>query len=132
MPRQSPDARAARAWKIAGAKPKPPRHLSAPARRIWQAIVDDRPADWFRPGSLLLLEQLCEVTVAQRAALAQLAKTPADPDTIKTVRDFATIINSTAVKLRLSVQADVDRHSRKSEEQEPKADVLLGSWKRSA
>ena len=52
--------------------------MSAAARSIWRQIVADRPADWFRPGSLLLLEQLCEIMVAQRAALAQLARMPGD------------------------------------------------------
>ena len=104
--------------------------MSASAKRIWRAIVDDRPADWFRPGSLLLLEQLCEVMVAQREALAQLAKAPGDLDTIRAVKDFAGIINATAVKLRLSVQADVDRRSRRVDEKEPEAGVLLGGWER--
>ena len=106
--------------------------MSAPARRIWRAIVDDLPADWFRPGSLLLLEQLCCTMIAQRAALAQLGATPGDPDTIKAAKDYAGIINQTAAKLRLTVQADVDRRSRKLDEREPAADVLLGGWKRPA
>jgi phage terminase small subunit len=129
MPRISPAARAAAIWKTGGQKPRPPKHLSADAKRIWSEIVDDRPADWFRPGSLLMLEQLCEVMVAQRKALMQLAKNPNDPDTIRAVKDFAAIVNGTAVKLRLSVQADVDRRSRRVDEKEPGADVLLlGGW----
>jgi hypothetical protein len=106
--------------------------MTAPAKRIWRAIVHDRPTDWFRPGSLLLLEQLCGTMVAQRAALAQLAATPGDPDTIKAVKDYAGIINQTAAKLRLTVQADVDRRSRRTDEREPEENVLLGSWKRPA
>ena len=82
MPRISPAARAAAVWKAGGRKPTPPKHMSAAARSIWRQIVADRPADWFRPGSLLLLEQLCEIMVAQRAALAQLARMPGDSDTI--------------------------------------------------
>ena len=108
-------------WKGGGQKPPPPKHMPAQARRIWQAIVDDRPSDFFRPGSLLLLEQLCFVMVAQRAALAQLVQTPGDPDMIKAVK-----------KLRLTVQADVERHSRHVDEKEPAADVLLAGWKRPA
>jgi hypothetical protein len=106
--------------------------MPAQARRIWTAIVDDRPSDFFRPGALLLLEQLCCVMVAQRAALVQLAKTPGNPDLIKAVKDYATIVNSTAVKLRLTTQSDVERHSRKVDEKEPTADVLLAGWKQSA
>jgi hypothetical protein len=106
--------------------------MSTEAKRIWSAIVDDRPADWFRPGNLLLLEQLCEVMVAQRKAMAQLAKVPGDPEIIRAVKDFAAIVNGTAAKLRLTVQADVDRRSRRVDEKEPQADVLLGGWERPA
>lgn len=62
----------------------------------------------------------------------QLAKTPGNPDLIKAVKDYATIVNSTAVKLRLTTQSDVERHSRKVDEKEPTADVLLAGWKQSA
>jgi hypothetical protein len=132
MPRISPAARAAAIWKTRGQKPWPPKHMSTEAKRIWSAIVDDRPADWFRPGNLLLLEQLCEVMVAQRKAMAQLAKVPGDPEIIRAVKDFAAIVNGTAAKLRLTVQADVDRRSRRVDEKEPQADVLLGGWERPA
>ncbi len=132
MPRISPAARAAAVWKAGGRKPTPPKHMSAAARSIWRQIVADRPADWFRPGSLLLLEQLCEIMVAQRAALAQLARMPGDSETIRAVKDYAGILNATASRLRLTVQADVDRRSRKVDEQEPEDDVLLGCWRRSA
>ena len=70
--------------------------------------------------------------VAQRAALAQLARMPGDSDTIRAVKDYAGILNATASRLRLTVQADVDRRSRKVDEQEPEDDVLLGCWRRSA
>jgi hypothetical protein len=132
MPRISPAARAAAIWKTRGQKPSPPKHMSTEAKRIWSAIVDDRPADWFRPGNLLLLEQLCEVMVAQRKAMAQLAKVPGDPEIIRAVKDFAAIVNGTAAKLRLTVQADVYRRSRRVDEKEPQADVLLGGWERPA
>jgi hypothetical protein len=119
-------------WKGGVQKPGPPKHMPVHARRIWQAIVDDRPSDFFRPGALLLLEQLCCVMVAQRVALAQLAKQPDNPELIKAVKDYATIVNSTAVKLRLTTQADVERHSRKVDEKEAPPDVLLAGWKQSA
>jgi hypothetical protein len=134
MPRVSPAARATAVWRAGGSKPQPPNHLSAKARKIWQAIVDDRPADWFRPGYLLLLEQLCSTMVGQRAVLAELEQAPHDPELIKAAKDYAAIINATATKLRLTVQAELDRDSRKVHEKEPAADVLLGvtDWKRTA
>jgi hypothetical protein len=119
-------------WRSGGRKPSPPTHMSTAAKRIWRGIVTDRPVDWFRPGSLLLLEQLCEVMVAQRAALAQLAQDPGDVDAIRAVKDYAGILNVTASRLRLTVQADVERKSRKVDEREPAADVLLGGWQRPA
>jgi hypothetical protein len=132
MPRISPAARAAAIWRSGGRKPAPPRHMSTAAKRIWRGIVADRPIDWFRPGSLLLLEQLCEVMVAQRAALAQLARDPRDVDAIRAVKDYAGILNVTASRLRLTVQTDVERKSRKVDEREPAADVLLGGWQQPA
>jgi hypothetical protein len=134
MPRISPAARAAAMWKTGGQKPQPPKYLSAKARRIWQSIVDDRPVDWFRAGSLLLLEQLCSTMVGQREVLAQLEKDSGNPELLKVAKDYAMIINGTATKLRLTVQNDVERHSRHTDEKEPQADLLLGApdWKRTA
>jgi hypothetical protein len=129
MPRISPAARAAAAWKMGGRKPTAPAHIRGEARNIWQTIVGDRPADFFRPGSLLLLEQLCCTMVLQRVVLAQLADTPTDQSLIKAAKDYAGIVNQTATKLRLTVQEDVDRRSRKIDEREPAADVLLGGWR---
>jgi hypothetical protein len=37
-----------------------------------------------------------------------------------------------STKLRLTVQADVVRQSRKIDQREPKASVLLGGWERPA
>ena len=48
------------------------------------------------------------------------------------MKDYAGILNATASRLRLTVQADVDRRSRKVDEREPENDVLLGCWRRSA
>jgi hypothetical protein len=121
-------------WKGGGQKPAPPKHLSAKAKRIWQEIVNDRPADWFRPGSLLLLEQLCCTMVGQRDVLVQLERDPCNTNLMKVAKDYATIINATATKLRLTVQNDVHRDSRKIDEREPGSDPLLGSvsWGESA
>jgi hypothetical protein len=132
MPRISPAARVAAAWRSGGEKPGPPQGMSPQARRIWQEIVADRPADWFRPGSLQLLRQFCEVSVAQHAALADLTAAPDDDDVVARVKTLAGILNATSIKLRLSVQADVDRRSRRVDEREASADVLLGGWKQPA
>jgi hypothetical protein len=72
--------------------------------------------------------------VGQREVLAQLERAPSDPDLLKAAKDYAAIINATATKLRLTVQADFDRDSRRVNEKEPEADALLGvtDWKRTA
>jgi phage terminase small subunit len=131
MPRLTPVARAAEAWKTV-VKPKPPRHLSPAAKAVWKTIVGDRRGDWFRPSNLHLLEQLCETIVAQRAALAELRKSPTDKELVQTVGKLGSLTMGLSRQLRITVQADVDRRSRKADEQEPQASPLLGGWKRPA
>ena len=129
MPRLTPTARAAQAWKTSS-KPRPPRGMSRAARTVWRQIVEDRAGDWFRPSNLHLLEQLCETMVAQRAAMAGLRAAPTDKELVKTVCALGNLTVALSTKLRLTVQADVVRQSRKIDEREPAADVLLGGWKR--
>jgi phage terminase small subunit len=66
MPRQSAEARSAAVWREGGEHPKPPKHLSTAAKAVWREIVDCRPVDFFQPGALHLLEQLCVMVVAAR------------------------------------------------------------------
>ena len=106
------------------------RHVAA-ARGVWRQIVADRPADRFRSSSLLLLEQLCEIMVAQRAALAQLQAGRPIRFGHEGLR-LGILNDGLSSKLRLTVQADVVRRSRKVDEQEPKARCLLGGWRRPA
>jgi phage terminase small subunit len=119
MARQSVDAKAAAIWRTGGEHPQPPRFLSSEARKLWQAIVEDRPTDYFRPGSLELLEGYCEMVVAQRKNLKLLAADPANPDVIKVTKDLALVLNSTAVKLRLAVSSTSRPVDGKLVEREP-------------
>ncbi len=120
MPRISAEDRSASAFRAGGERPEPPKRMTAPAKELWREIVADRPIDFFRPGSLSLLEKYCQVTVEDRRIVRRLARMRVDD------ADYAswhkvTVANSAMCmslgsKLRLTVQADVDRHSRKIEE----------------
>ena len=106
--------------------------MSPAARAVWRRIVDDRPGDWFRASNLHLLEQLCEAVAAQREVLAKLQAAPTDKELVKTVTALGNLTIALSTKLRLTVQADVVRQSRKIDQREPKANVLLGGWERPA
>ena len=97
MARVSPAARAAAAWrsggKVAGATPA---HVQR-GEAYLAAIVNDRPPDWFRPGSLELLEQLCEVVIAQRAASRSWRRRPPIPRRSRS-KSLAGIVNSTRLR----------------------------------
>jgi hypothetical protein len=105
MPRASPEARAAAAWRGGGRHPKPPRFLSAGAKDLWREIVEERPIDFFRSGALTLLTQFCEMAVAQEVNLRAMQENPLNPKYQRLVRDMANSLNMTAAKLRLSIQS---------------------------
>jgi hypothetical protein len=105
--------------------------MSAAAKTVWREIMDDRPVDWFRPGSLELLEQFCEVVVQQRNKLRDLRKAPPEDyaDVLKATKDLAAMSTLLATKLRITVIADVHPRSGKIAEKGDAAtapDRLLG------
>jgi phage terminase small subunit len=83
MPRISAEARTAAHWQGGGQHPKPPSDLSNAAKAVWREIVDCRPVDFFRPGALHLLEQLCVATVAARHVAKLIEDDPANPEYIQ-------------------------------------------------
>jgi hypothetical protein len=68
----------------------------------------------------------------RREVLAKLQATPTDKELVKTVTALGNLTIALSTKLRLTVQADVVRQSRKIDQREPKANVLLGGWERPA
>ena len=44
----------------------PPEHLTPEQAQVWREVLDDLPADWFRPSNLPLLEPYCRHVVASR------------------------------------------------------------------
>lgn len=137
MSRQSAESRAAAAYRAGSAPPAPPRHLSKQAAAIWVEIAASKPADWFDAGARILLENYCETAVHARGIakrLAHLRKSSAWEEAKpweKRLALMSTTLTTLATKLRLSVQALVDRRSRGILERgaQPEAkqpDTLLG------
>jgi hypothetical protein len=107
MPRSSAESLAGAAYRAGGKPPQPPKHLSVKARALWREITTSRPVDFFSPGATTLLAGFCEMAAAQEGNLRALAGSPADLELQKAAREMATILNSTAVKLRLAVSSSV-------------------------
>jgi hypothetical protein len=130
MPRISVEARSAAAFRAGGTRRPPPKHLRAAANRLWTSIVEDRPADWFRPGSYELLEQFCDLTIEQRLAIKALRAASSDdfPLKLKAAKDLVSMTTALATKLRITVLADVDRRAvgKAGEKGDGTADRLLG------
>ena len=96
---------------------------------VWKDIVGARPADFFAPGSLHLLEQFCAASVAQRANMERLAIDPTDYEAIDRLTKVGNLLNATAQKLRLSIQSALRTESGKNDEREAKVEAprLLGA-----
>jgi len=128
MPRISAEARAAAMFRgVVGQEP--PMHLTAPAKRLWREIVEDRPPDWFRPGSAQLLEVFCQLTIEERTLLRRVRRTQGEEKAklLQLARQMSGTLVGVAKALRLCTRNDVDRHSRKIDERgDGPSDPLLG------
>jgi hypothetical protein len=129
VPRISLEDKSAAMFRAGSERRPPPARLSAPAKRLWRKIVDDRPVDFFRPLSYEMLAQLCELTVEQRAKIRALRAATSEeyPAALKSVATLSATLAVLASKLRLTVQADVTRWSGKTAEKgDGSPDPLLG------
>lgn len=134
MPRISPEARAAEA--SSGAKyPAAPARLDKAGQALWREIVRSKPVSWWSPGALPLLESYCRASVRLReaeqllddAGLTQDGKFGPQPSAeLRAVEALNRQIVALSSKLRLSVQAAVERHSGKIDEPGAGDDSLLG------
>jgi hypothetical protein len=113
--------------------PQPPKHLSKAAQAVWREIVECRPVDFFQPGALHLLEQLCVVVVAARKVGELIEGDPLDADAAKLYTEYMQRCAMHCQKLRLSIQSALRTESGKLDEKEPTArgrtgkdDVLYG------
>lgn len=91
-----------------------------PAKELWREIVADRPIDFFRPGSLDMLEQFCQTTIEQRRVLLEIGRARVGIgdylDLQKMAARYSVMLTTLGSKLRLTVQADVDGRSKKTAE----------------
>jgi hypothetical protein len=132
MPRISAEARAAAVFRSGVAPQGPPKHLTVAAKKLWQEIVNDRPSDYFRPGSLQLLEVYCALVMEERALLRRVRRA-VDGEEQKKLLQLARQLSGTLVGiakgLRILTRNDIDRHSRKIDERSDTAGArsrLLG------
>lgn len=126
MPRLSADARAAAAFRAGGQHPRPPKGMPKPAAKVWREIVEARPADFFQPGQLHLLELFCCSVELQRATLKTLQAQPANDAAHKRMGRLATIIASLATKLRLTISSASRPDAAVNKERPPAPSGLLG------
>ena len=133
MPRKSAEAIAAARFLASpsGRHPSPPADMPEAAKRVWKDIVECRPVDFFRGGSLQLLEQFCRQTVIARQMTAAVEADPTDRDAVGSMTKVSASLTTLATKLRLSIQAEngrhgLDRAEGKLNEAAPKASSLLG------
>jgi hypothetical protein len=82
MPRQSAEDKAAAIFRRGGKHPSAPKHLGSDEKVLWREIVECRPVDFFQPGALHLLEQLCVMTIAARRIGAEIQENPADVEVV--------------------------------------------------
>lgn len=134
MPRASAESRAAGAYRAGGKRPDAPDWLDAEAQKHWRRIVSEKPLGWFDAGSLPLLAQYCAMLVrarqlAERLSVVDPAEKGAQALEVRLMGVNGSCL-SLATKLRLSVQAGVDRRSRMLDESGPgeelASDPLLG------
>ena len=135
MPRISAEARGSAAFRAGKRPPAPPKSLSPDAAEIWVSIAATKPADWFVSGAEVLLERFCRKAIEARlndVKIDRLREAGADRD-VMAAEKHGCVLDQTlatlATKLRISVQAMIERHSAKIGErgdEAASADRLLG------
>lgn len=120
MPRISAENRGAIAYR-SGSKPPPaPARLDPEAAAIWRVVVRSKPLGWFDASSLALLELYCTTLVKARQVAVELAPLEVRTPGVERLERRLIRLNSNtialATKLRLTVQAAVNRRSRMLDE----------------
>jgi phage terminase small subunit len=130
MARMSPEGRSAAAYLAGGSLPRPPAHLSKRAAAIWREITRSRPCDYFRPGSLNLLANFCQLAACQEIYMRDLAADPRNYELQHVVCKVAGVMNSVATKLKLTPSAVHDRKAgiltEKGEPEGDESNLLYG------
>lgn len=104
-------------------RPQPPEHLTPEQKAIWRNTVDAMPVDWFRPETLEVLAQYCRHVITARHVADQIKDMEGTAENFD-VREYALLlrcqkteteaINSTATKLRITLQSTYDKSKKKS------------------
>ena len=134
MPRSSAEERAAKAYRAGGKRPAPPAFLGKEAAATWRKIVAAKPLGWFDEGNLPLLALYCATLEQARLVAARVGATGVSDKGAHGLEIRLMGLNGSCVtlasKLRLTVQAAVNRHSRMLDERGPgeaaASDPLLG------
>lgn len=115
---------------------RPPHDLTDEEVEVWVSIVNAEQADWFSPGNVPLLTQLCRHVVHARrvAELLERALSSVDPETKKptlAIQDYdrllkmqereSAVMMSLATKLRITNQSITNQRGnfRKATAKEP-------------
>lgn len=115
---------------------RPPHDLTDEEVEVWVSIVNTEQADWFSPGNVPLLTQLCRHVVHARrvAELLERALSSVDPETKKptlAIQDYDRLLKmqeresgammSLATKLRITNQSITNQRGnfRKTAAKEP-------------
>lgn len=115
---------------------RPPHDLTDEEVEVWVSIVNTEQADWFSPGNVPLLTQLCRHVVHARrvAELLERALSSVDPETKKptlAIQDYDRLLKmqeresgammSLATKLRITNQSITNQRGnfRKATAKEP-------------
>ena len=102
-------------------RPGPPSDLTDEQGDEWQAVVDDRPADWFTPSNYALLSQYCRhVVTARRVAQLIYAEEASDDLDLTQLDQLYKMqeregrsMSSLATRMRITQQALVDKRTDK-------------------
>jgi phage terminase small subunit len=105
VPRLSAEARSAEMWRAGEALPPAPKYLCEDASGLWAEVVASKPAGYFDPASLCLLEVFCSAAAILRQMSARMnALDPKDREYGRLVRLSATMsgtLSTMATRLRL-------------------------------
>jgi len=133
MPRKSAENISGALHRAGGKPPSPPRDLKPEAAKLWRAIANERPVDWFNPATLRLLRRFCRTALYVERLHDALDEAEIAGEAAKQLLKQVLAANASlgilAAKMRLSVQAAIDRRAGQLNErgsEDAATDRLLG------
>jgi hypothetical protein len=84
---------------------RPPRNLSAPARRLFEDLVASVDHEHFVPSDAPLLAQYVEAIVLAERSAAELERSPGDHKALVLWEKATRVMHALSMRLRLSPQA---------------------------